>query len=112
MHHRNIFFGIELTNVRVGNPEYARLNRSFGAAWRACFACWPRYARRMAVQLTWRQALAWRMQRQLLDPVGALSIAGVVGRLCGVQAQVASSAELAVRVRREASRPGEYGCCS
>src|SRR5439155_5309956 len=27
----------------------------------------------------------------------------------GVQAQVASSAELAVRVRREASRPGEVG---
>jgi hypothetical protein len=32
---------------------------------------------------------------------------GVVRRLCGVQAQVASSAELAVRVRRKASRPGE-----
>ena len=36
-----------------------------------------------------------------------LSVADVVGRLCGVQAQVASSAELAVRVRRETSRPGE-----
>lgn len=47
------------------------------------------------------------MQRQLLDPVGALSIAAVVRRLCGVQTQVASSAELAVRVRRKASRPGE-----
>jgi hypothetical protein len=47
------------------------------------------------------------MRRQLLDPVGRLSVADVVGRLCGVQAQVASSAELAVRVRRETSRRGE-----
>jgi len=61
----------------------------------------------MAVKVTWRQALAWRMQRQLLDPVGTLPVAGVVRRLCGVQAQVASSAELAVRVRRCDSRPGE-----
>ena len=49
------------------------------------------------------------MHRHLLDPVGASSVARVVGRLCGVQAQVASSAEMAVRVRRKASRPGEVG---
>ncbi len=61
----------------------------------------------MAVKITWQQALGWRMQRHLLDPVGRLPVAGVVRRLCGVQAQVASFAELAVRVRREASRPGE-----
>lgn len=47
------------------------------------------------------------MRRHLLDPVGPQPVAGVVRRLCGVQAQVASSAELAVRVRRTASRPGE-----
>jgi len=47
------------------------------------------------------------MRRQLLDPVGRLSVPGVVDRLCGVQAQVPSSAELAVRVRRERSRGGE-----
>src|SRR2546428_12808929 len=47
------------------------------------------------------------MERQLLDPVGKVPVAGVVRRLCGVQPQVASSAELAVRVRREKSRPGE-----
>jgi hypothetical protein len=47
------------------------------------------------------------MRRQLLDPVGRYSVADVVGRLCGVQAQVASSAELAVRVRRKTSRRGE-----
>jgi len=68
---------------------------------------WPRYARGTVLQISWRQALAWRMERQLLDPVGKLPVAGVVRRLCGVQAQVASSAELAVRVRREKSRPGE-----
>ncbi len=61
----------------------------------------------MAVRVTWQQALAWRMERHLLDPVGGLPVPGVVRRLCGVQAQVASSAELAVRVRRKASRSGE-----
>jgi hypothetical protein len=61
----------------------------------------------MAVKITWKQALAWRMQRHLLDPIGTLPVARVVRRLCGVQSQVASSAELAVRVRRQASRPGE-----
>lgn len=49
------------------------------------------------------------MQRHLLDPVGTLSVPAVVRRLCGVQAQVASSAELAVRVRRRSSRRGEVG---
>src|SRR5687768_207031 len=47
------------------------------------------------------------MRRQLLDPVGKSSVPEVVRRLCGVQTQVASSAELAVRVRRQSSRPGE-----
>jgi hypothetical protein len=60
-----------------------------------------------AAEITWQQALAWRMRRHLLDPVGRLSVEDVVGRLCGVQAQVASSAELAIRVRRETSRLGE-----
>jgi hypothetical protein len=63
----------------------------------------------VAPKITWRQALAWRMERQLLDPVGRLPVDAVVRRLCGVQAQVASSAELAVRVRRESSRAGEVG---
>jgi hypothetical protein len=63
----------------------------------------------MAASVTRKQALAWRMRRQLLDPPGTLPVAGVVGRLCGVQAQVASSAELAVRVRRKGSRAGEVG---
>jgi hypothetical protein len=57
--------------------------------------------------VTWGQALAWRMERQLLQPVGTLSVPRVVRRLCAVQAQVASSAELAVRVRRTSSTAGE-----
>ena len=61
----------------------------------------------MPVAVSRQQALAWRMRRHLLDPVGRLPVTEVVGRLCGVQAQVASSAELAIRVRRETSRRGE-----
>lgn len=61
----------------------------------------------MTASLTWPQVLAWRMRQQLLDPIGKSSVPEVVRRLCGVQAQVASSAELAVRVRRTSSRPGE-----
>ena len=61
----------------------------------------------MAGEISWQQALAWRMRRHLLDPIGRRPVADVVDRLCGVQTQVASSAELAIRVRREESRPGE-----
>jgi hypothetical protein len=55
--------------------------------------------------LGWEQVLAWRLRRQFLDPIGHLGSAGslsavdVVRRLAGVQAQVASAAELAVAVR-------------
>lgn len=63
----------------------------------------------MVVRVSWDQALAWRMSRQLLDPVGQLPVEDVVRRLCGVQAQVASSAELAIRVRQRSSQPGEVG---
>lgn len=59
------------------------------------------------MSLTWSAALAWRMQRQLLDPVGTESVAGVVGRLGAVPATPDASAELAVRVRRRRSRSGE-----
>jgi hypothetical protein len=59
------------------------------------------------VSITWPQALAWRMRQQLLDPVGAESVEGVVRRLGAVQAQLDSAAELAVRTRRERSQAGE-----
>ena len=61
----------------------------------------------MTLKVSLPQALAWRLERQLLNPVGGLSVPDTVRRLCGVQAQVASSAELAVRVRRRTSRAGE-----
>ena len=57
--------------------------------------------------VTWAQALAWRMERQLLDPVGSESVAGVVRRLGAVLSMDESLAELAVRTRRATSRPGE-----
>jgi hypothetical protein len=61
----------------------------------------------MAVKLTWPQVLAWRMKRSFLDPVGSASVTEVVRRLCGVQSQVASSADLAIRLRRQSPRPDE-----
>jgi DNA glycosylase AlkZ-like len=58
------------------------------------------------IEVTWPQALAWRMRRHELDPMGGLPITEVVRRLAGVQAQVASSAELAIRVRSDAVGAG------
>jgi hypothetical protein len=58
-------------------------------------------------KVSWPQALAWRMRRHFLDPVVDKSVAAVVRRLCGVQSQVASYAELCVRVRRTNSNAGE-----
>jgi hypothetical protein len=61
----------------------------------------------VVAKVTWPQALAWRMRQHFLDPVGDQPVAAVVRRLCGVQSQVASYAELCVRVRRKASKDGE-----
>jgi hypothetical protein len=58
------------------------------------------------MSLTWSAALAWRMRRHFLDPVGTGSVADVVGRLGAVPAQH-DAAELAVRMRRQRSRPGD-----
>ncbi len=57
--------------------------------------------------VTWAQALAWRMGRQLLDPVGSESVACVVRRLGAVLSMDDSLAELAVRTRQSAWRHGE-----
>jgi len=60
------------------------------------------------VKLTWDQVFAWRMRRHLLDrPAKGTSAVAVVQRLCGVQAQVASSAELAIAVRQAKPAKGE-----
>jgi hypothetical protein len=53
----------------------------------------------MTPRVTWPQALAWRMERQLLGSVDGADAEEVVRRLCGVQAQVPSTAELGIRVR-------------
>lgn len=56
---------------------------------------------------TWTQALAWRMERHLLEPVGSASAADVVRRLGAVLSMDESLAELAVRTRSTTSAPGE-----
>ena len=61
------------------------------------------------MRVTWPQALAWRLRRQLLDPVGTESVAGVVRRLGAVPSMDESLAELAVRARRTRSEKGELG---
>ena len=66
-----------------------------------------RYPRPVTLKVTWAQALAWRLQQQYVAPAGNVAVEEVVRRLVGVQAQVASSAELAVRLRRKESEPGE-----
>jgi len=59
------------------------------------------------LSITRQQVLAWRMKRHFLDPIASRSVTDVVDRLCGIQAQVASSAELAIRLRCQRSRPGD-----
>ena len=63
--------------------------------------------RETEASVTWSQALAWRMGRQLLDPVGAETAAGVVRRLGAVLSMDESLADLAVRTRCSKSRPAE-----
>ncbi len=52
------------------------------------------------MQLTSAGMLAWRMRRQFLDRPEGTSATLIVGRLCGIQAQVASCAEQAVAARQ------------
>ena len=60
------------------------------------------------MSLTWSQALAWRMRRQLLEPIGTESVADVVRRLGAVPMTTnEAAAEFAVRTRRVRSEPGE-----
>ena len=58
-------------------------------------------------RVTWPQALAWRMRRQLLDPVGDASAADVVRTLGAVPAQNDATTELAIGARQRSPRPGE-----
>jgi DNA glycosylase AlkZ-like len=59
------------------------------------------------VTSSWKQALAWRLRRNLLDSVSTGSVAAVVGRLGAVPAYPDTTRELAVGRRRSGSRPGD-----
>lgn len=60
------------------------------------------------ISVPWPQALAWRMRRQLLDPVGSTAADGVVGALGAVAAQLDPTAsELGIRTRQQSSGPGD-----
>ncbi|MEV4131804.1 winged helix DNA-binding domain-containing protein [Dactylosporangium sp. NPDC049742] len=52
------------------------------------------------MNVTWKQVATWRMKRQFVHPRTKASASEIVGRLCGVQAQVWSAAELAVALRQ------------
>lgn len=57
--------------------------------------------------VTWPQALAWRLGRHLLEPVGSASAAEVVRRLGAVLSMDESLADLAVSARSTTARPGD-----
>ena len=59
------------------------------------------------VGTTWEQALAWRLERQLVAPVGHEPVVEVVQRLGAVPAKQQRLAELTVGLRRARPRPGE-----
>ncbi len=59
------------------------------------------------LSIDWDQALAWRMGRLLLAPIGTEPVEDVVRRLGAVPAQDDSAAELAIRTRRQRSAAGE-----
>ncbi len=54
------------------------------------------------MKVTWDQVLTWRLSRQFVDPRADAGVGEIVSRLCGVQAQVASAAQLAVGLRQRA----------
>ncbi len=59
------------------------------------------------MSLTWAGALAWRVQRQLLDPVGTGSVVDVVKTLGAVPAWPDAAAELAIGARRTGGHDGD-----
>ncbi|MFF5638619.1 winged helix DNA-binding domain-containing protein [Streptomyces sp. NPDC012825] len=58
------------------------------------------------MQVTQDQVLAWRLRQQGFVPRRTVSVAELVRELAGVQAQVASSAELALATRQRKPRAG------
>ncbi|MFM2078203.1 MAG: hypothetical protein RJA49_2093 [Actinomycetota bacterium] len=59
------------------------------------------------ISVTWAQALAWRMERHLLDPVGSMTASDTVRRLGAVLSMDESLAEFAVRTRSDSVLPGD-----
>lgn len=57
------------------------------------------------MRLTWDQVFAWRLRRQFVAPRAA-NVSEIAGRLCGVQAQVTSAAEMAVALRSSTPEAG------
>jgi Winged helix DNA-binding domain len=63
-----------------------------------------------ATQLTWPGVLAWRLRHQCLDRRASRDEAlGVIAKICGLHAQVMSSAELTLWARVEDLEPGMVG---
>ena len=63
-----------------------------------------------ATQLTWPGVLAWRLRRQCLDRRASRDEAlGVIAKICGLHAQVMTSAELTLWARVEDLEPGMVG---
>ncbi|OQS15754.1 hypothetical protein B0T36_07180 [Nocardia donostiensis] len=58
------------------------------------------------VRVSWDQVFAWRLRRQFVEPHADGGAVQVAERLCGVQAQVTSAAELAVALRQRVPEPG------
>jgi len=58
------------------------------------------------MRVTYDQVLAWRLRQQGLVPRTAATVEQIVERLAGVQAQVASSAELAIATRQRRPERG------
>lgn len=57
--------------------------------------------------VTWAGALAFRLRRQLLEPIGPASAVEVVRRLGAIKAEPGTGAELAIRTRQLQSQAGE-----
>lgn len=58
------------------------------------------------MHVTWDQVFTWRLRRQYVTKPVDIGITEIVERLCGVQAQVTASADLAVALRRCKPEPG------
>lgn len=57
--------------------------------------------------VSWSGALAWRLRRQRLDPIGDAPVEEVVRGLGAIQAQHEAGSELSIRARQTRSEPGE-----